>query len=104
MKKSIDKTASNFNVNSFIPIGKPIYFYLGSLTSPDCTENVNWVLTQEIMIVSLDQFNLLKQWIIGSLKENNSRAVKPLNSRKIYLQTNILINIVDTYLSIRIIT
>ena len=84
IKDNKGSTTSNFNLNNFIPIKKPIYFYQGSLTNPNCSEDVNWVVTQDVLKIARSQLNLIKSWITGYFQENNSRAPKELNGRKLY--------------------
>ena len=40
--------------------GFKFYHYEGSLTTPPCTQNVNWVLDVEPMEISQEQFEMLK--------------------------------------------
>jgi carbonic anhydrase len=41
-----------FNLRSFLPESLTNYRYLGSLTTPPCTEGVHWVVLEDIMTVS----------------------------------------------------
>ena len=88
--KTIGDTEADFDINYFIPFGKPIFHYLGSITNPTCDENVNWIIQHEILIISTPQYEVLKAWIYMFTRQKNTRPTKPLNNRKIYYQTNSL--------------
>ena len=53
-----------------------VYRYMGSLTTPPCTEGVNWHVARKPLEVSEEQIAALTA-IMG----NNSRPVQPLNHR-----------------------
>lgn len=74
--KIIDKS---FDLNLNLPKNKGYYNYVGSLTTPPCTEGVNWFIFKEPITVSLEQVNILKQL----MPINNFRDEQPLNGRKI---------------------
>jgi len=88
---TLGPTSNDFDLNRFIPIKKPFYYYKGSSTSPDCSEDINWIVQQDPILISQSQFDMFKNWIIGTTNENNSRQVKPLNGRQLYYQFNGLI-------------
>jgi carbonic anhydrase len=56
---------------------KHYYTYSGSLTTPPCTENVNWVVFKEPIILSVEEVLKLK----GNMPLNNYRNEQPLNGR-----------------------
>jgi len=85
---TVGPTSASIDLSKFIPIGKPFYHYEGSSTSPDCLENVNWVVPQEVGTISQTQYDALNKWISGVIQEKNVRAAKPLNGRKLYYQLN----------------
>ena len=88
---TLGPTSEDFDLNNFIPINKPFYHYRGSLTSSDCSEDINWIVQQNSISISPSQFNMFKNWIIGTIKETNSRQIKPLNGRILYYQYNGLV-------------
>lgn len=55
--------------------GTQFFNYNGSLTTPPCTENVNWMLSKTIMNCSLAQVQAFASIL------NNSRPIQPLNGR-----------------------
>ncbi|XP_038971527.1 alpha carbonic anhydrase 7-like isoform X1 [Phoenix dactylifera] len=65
-----------------IEIGAPYYRYMGSLTTPPCTEGVIWSLIQEARFVSKGQVRKLRSALH---RENNARPIQPINGRAIFL-------------------
>uniref|UniRef100_A0A1I8PHE6 carbonic anhydrase n=1 Tax=Stomoxys calcitrans TaxID=35570 RepID=A0A1I8PHE6_STOCA len=62
------------------------YTYIGSLTTPPCSEDVIWMDFSNPISVSsslLDRFRALKTFD-GSPLSHNFRPVQPLNNRKVY--------------------
>ena len=60
------------------------YQYMGSLTTPPCSENVRWIVNAEIRQISPEQM----QKILLHLHENN-RPVQPLNERTLTLVSGV---------------
>ncbi|KAM0938947.1 putative carbonic anhydrase [Dioscorea sansibarensis] len=59
------------------------YRYMGSLTTPPCSENVVWTITNRFGTVSQSQIDLLKGAVDPSATEN-ARPLQPINSRTIF--------------------
>jgi len=70
---------SKFNVASFLPSKQTYYTFKGSLTTPPCTQDVDWVVLKQPVEAS-------KQQIAAFMKifKMNARPIQPLNGRKIY--------------------
>lgn len=64
------------------PPPETYYRYMGSLTTPPCSENVKWIVSAEIRDISPDQMAR----ILARLPDNN-RPVQPLNDRTLTLFT-----------------
>lgn len=66
------------NISNLIPTNKSYYSYMGSLTTPPCSENVGWLVMQGTNIISAAQ---IEQFIenVGM----NARDIQPLNDRTI---------------------
>ncbi len=75
---------ASFNLNENLPDNKGYYHYIGSLTTPPCTEGVNWFVFKNPITVSLDQVKMLR----NLMPLNNYRNEQPLNGRKIYQTKN----------------
>ncbi|KAG9140084.1 hypothetical protein Leryth_021115 [Lithospermum erythrorhizon] len=58
------------------------YRYLGSLTTPPCTEGVIWTLVKKVRTVSLEQLNALKEAVHDGY-EKNARPVQDIYTRTI---------------------
>ncbi|NMH86130.1 carbonic anhydrase [Flavivirga algicola] len=56
---------------------KHYYSYSGSLTTPPCTENVNWIVFKEPIVLSVEEVLKLKK----NMPINNYRHEQPLNGR-----------------------
>jgi carbonic anhydrase len=77
-EKEIEKS---FDLSSLFPENKSYYSYGGSLTTPPCTENVQWVIFKEPHVISLEGVLKLKE----NMPLENYRDEQPLNDRLVYL-------------------
>ncbi|WOH06114.1 hypothetical protein DCAR_0625537 [Daucus carota subsp. sativus] len=64
--------------------GKNYYRYMGSLTTPPCTEGVTWIVNRGYCTVSQDQVKLLRH-AVHDFADENARPLQALNGRKIQL-------------------
>jgi len=67
------------DVKNVLPVDHSYYHYVGSLTTPPCTEGVNWFVMKNAREASREQIEKIK----NSMPANNFRPVQPLNDRKI---------------------
>jgi len=65
-----------------LPKVSDYYHYLGSLTTPPLTENVEWYVFKETVEISAEQIHLLK-----SYHANNCRHTQPLNGRQVLFKS-----------------
>ena len=76
----------NVNVKDIVK-KKDVYYYKGSLTTPPCTEDVNWVVIEDIKKMSQNQFDKFEEYV-NKLNKNyskgNNRKTFELNGRKVY--------------------
>ena len=77
-EKVIDKS---LDLTSIFPENKDYYFYRGSLTTPPCTENVNWIIFKNPIVVSLEEVIKLRD----NMPLRNYRNEQPLNDRLVHL-------------------
>lgn len=64
------------------------FFYEGSLTYPDCTPNVNWLIRAQSVTVSTSQLTALTTLINQSYPNGNDRNIQTTGERTIYLIDN----------------
>jgi carbonic anhydrase len=67
-----------FNVGNLLPSKKNYFHYSGSLTTPPCSENVNWFISQTPIEGSIDQILFFQQFI-----KHNARPIQQLNNRSV---------------------
>ncbi|MCW2312854.1 carbonic anhydrase [Rhodoferax antarcticus] len=70
--------AGLLDINDLLPKDQRYYQFLGSLTTPPCTEDVLWMVLKEPAQISAAQLRLFQQ-----LYPNNARPVQPVNNRPI---------------------
>jgi carbonic anhydrase len=68
---------------AMLPAKHTTYRYTGSLTTPPCTEGVNWFLMTEPVELSADQIAAFT-----AAYEGNNRPVQPLNDRTVEMDTS----------------
>ena len=79
-EKKIDHAA---DLGDLAPATMDFYSYTGSLTTPPCTENINWVIFKEPVTLSLDEVVAIKK----IMPLNNFRDEQPINDRIVTLHT-----------------
>ena len=74
--------AYQFNPMKVLPKNRErFYAYVGSLTTPPCTEGVQWIVLKEPIELSKDQIDRFMR-VYGPI----ARPVQPLRDRKIEAQ------------------
>jgi carbonic anhydrase len=68
----------NIDPNELLPKNRGYYTYLGSLTTPPCTEIVTWYVLKSATQLSAEQVETFKKYY-----SNNVRPVQPLDGRTI---------------------
>lgn len=66
------------HVGEILPKDQRYYQYIGSLTTPPCTEGVLWLILKQPVTLSREQLRLFSQ-----LYANNARPVQPLHGRPV---------------------
>lgn len=70
--------AAAVNLNAFLPASRDYYTYMGSLTTPPCSEGVLWLVMKQAVGISEEQLN-----IFSRLYRNNARPIQASSSRLI---------------------
>ncbi len=80
LEKNVDVSPPDVIINpgTLLPASQNYYTYMGSLTTPPCTEGVLWLVMKQPVQVSGDQIN-----IFSRLYRNNARPIQPASSRMI---------------------
>ena len=71
------------NPADLIPSTLNVYRFQGSLTTPPCSEGVNWHVAQSTVTASADQLRAM-----ATLMGNNARPLQPLNGRLVVAPAN----------------
>ncbi|MBP6484246.1 MAG: carbonic anhydrase family protein [Rhodoferax sp.] len=66
------------DVNGLLPKDQRYYQFMGSLTTPPCTEGVLWMVMKQPVTMSRAQLKLFAQ-----IYPNNARPVQPVNGRTV---------------------
>ena len=64
------------NAEEFLPKDRKVYRYFGSLTTPPCSQGVNWIVMQQPIELSQNQIQRF-----ANLISIDARPVQPLNNR-----------------------
>lgn len=75
---SVTPPSAVIDLNSFLPAGRSYYTYMGSLTTPPCSEGVLWLVMKQPVQVSQEQLN-----IFARLYRNNARPIQSATGRLI---------------------
>lgn len=80
-KKVGDKVmVENVNPNDFLPKDKAYYAFTGSLTTPPCTENVQWIVLKNFPKFSKEQLTNFH-----AVLHDNAREPQPMNARELQI-------------------
>lgn len=75
---SVRMPAGLVDLNELLPKDQRYYQFMGSLTTPPCSEGVLWMVLKQPVTLSREQIKLF-----GQLFPNNARPVQPVNGRPI---------------------
>lgn len=75
---SVSPPTPIINPSSLLPASRNYYTYMGSLTTPPCTEGVLWLVMKQPVQISTEQIG-----IFSRLYRNNARPIQPAASRLI---------------------
>ncbi|WP_164731471.1 carbonic anhydrase [Entomomonas moraniae] len=69
-----------FDISKFIPADHGYYHFEGSLTTPPCTEDVNWLILKTPVEVSKEQ---IAKFAALLKDHHNNRPIQPINDREV---------------------
>jgi carbonic anhydrase len=72
------KLEQAIDLNALLPKDKKAFRYDGSLTTPPCSERVEWTVFEQPIELSTEQINAF-----GTIFADNHRPVQPLNNREV---------------------
>jgi len=72
------KSADSIDIIKLLPAEKSYFHYNGSLTTPPCSEVVDWYVLSTPLTASKEQLEMFSK-----ILKNNYRPVKPLNGREV---------------------
>ena len=76
---TVKKSDVVIDMNKILPSTEKFFHYTGSLTTPPCSEKVEWFVLEEPIEFSKEQIAAFEKAYL-----NNNRPVNPLNSRTLY--------------------
>lgn len=82
--------SAHLNVMDLLPENRAVYSYSGSLTTPPCSEGVNWNVMATPIQASSEQIEAFAK-IMG----HNARPIQPVNARAISGQTSNGVSVVS---------
>lgn len=71
-------TDVNLEIKAHLPKDNYAYHYTGSLTTPPCSENVQWLVLRDMVALTADQINAFSSRI-----GPNNRPTQPVNDRTV---------------------
>ena len=79
-KNANGKTTNSYviNANDILPKDRSYYHYMGSLTTPPCTQIVQWFVLKNPITISKKQLSMF-----NSLYKGNFRPIQKVNNRKL---------------------
>lgn len=75
------KVTKAIDLMELLPENKQTFRYEGSLTTPPCSEEVEWIVLEQPIEMSKEQIDLFRQ-----IFEDNHRPVQPLNDREVEVE------------------
>lgn len=77
-EKGVSKDFAGFDPSSLMPKQSGYFEFMGSLTTPPCSEGVTWIVLKENIGASKEQIEKMYKVI-----HNNARNIQPINHRQI---------------------
>uniref|UniRef100_A0A6N2KH40 Carbonic anhydrase n=1 Tax=Salix viminalis TaxID=40686 RepID=A0A6N2KH40_SALVM len=93
LKKQLQSVAGSYERETVVGVVDPrnikicsrkYYRYIGSLTTPPCTENVLWTMVKKVRTATRDQVRLLRVAVHDD-SDTNARPLQAINGRSVKL-------------------
>ena len=81
--ESEPESVGTIRLIDLLPTGAGHLTYVGSLTTPPCSEGVRWLLVDEFVLLTQAQIDAF-----GAIFPLNARPVQPLNTRDLLRDAN----------------
>ncbi|KAJ6363460.1 hypothetical protein OIU78_003604 [Salix suchowensis] len=84
--KSVTKQEKSLGIldpNKIVFGSRKSYRYIGSLSTPPCSEGVIWTVVKKVRTVSREQVQLLRD-VVDDGYQANARPIQALNGRAVY--------------------
>lgn len=82
--KEVEVTSQDLiSLSDLMPLDQKYYTYVGSLTTPPCSQGLKWLVMKNKIQASSAQIDAFK-----AIYKNNARPLQPLNSRLVLEKTN----------------
>lgn len=81
--EEVDSTSESIDLTGLLPADKKYYTYIGSLTTPPCSQGVDFILFKQPMMISDAQYDKFK-----AKYDHNHRPVQPINNRIVFEDNN----------------
>lgn len=76
-------TTESINLNDILPVDKKYYTYTGSLTTPPCSQGLQWIVFKESVKLSRAQITAFT-----NIYSDNARPIQEINNRPVLEKTN----------------
>lgn len=92
MNLKLGETLNNFDLRSFVFYHKAFFYYQGSTTTPNCSENVHWIVYEKPLPITKSELAHMREQLTNSGYQGaeNARKVQSLNKREIYYRKEVL--------------
>jgi carbonic anhydrase len=71
-----------------MPSRRQYWTYDGSITSPDCSETVEWYVMDDIQVMGREEWDAITSTFLTNALDSNARPVQALGTRAIFVYPN----------------
>lgn len=77
----VENSKQQINAADFLPVNKSHYQYKGSLTTPPCSESVNWFVMQQPVTVTTEQLKHFQSFYDHNARPIQARSIQIFNNQ-----------------------